>query len=141
MRSTSGASVDGMAKQSGRLLNLDLLRLVSALMVLSFHYGFRMRISGEGGGLGFAELAPFAIWGDIGLLIFFSISGYVITLSAEGRSAYAFASGRVARLWPTFVVRAGLLAAGRRLRAGEGRRVCGRRVRALAIPRPPSPSG
>ncbi len=93
-----------MAKQSGRLLNLDLLRLVSALMVLSFHYGFRMRISGEGGGLGFPELAPVAIWGDIGLLIFFSISGYVIAMSAEGRSAYAFASGRVARLWPSFVV-------------------------------------
>ena len=41
-----------------RLLNLDLLRLVSALLVLFFHYGFRMRITGEGGGIGFPELAP-----------------------------------------------------------------------------------
>jgi peptidoglycan/LPS O-acetylase OafA/YrhL len=104
MRETSGADVERMAKQSGRLLNLDLLRLVSALMVLSFHYGFRMRISGEGGGMGFPELAPVAIWGDIGLLIFFAISGYVITMSAEGRSAYAFAAGRLARLWPSFFV-------------------------------------
>ena len=87
-----------------RLLNLDILRLVSALLVLGFHYGFRMQISGEGGGLGFPELAPYAMWFDTGLLIFFAISGYVIALSAEGRTAYEFAAGRVARLWPTFVL-------------------------------------
>lgn len=92
-----------MAERNGRLLNLDLLRLASACMVLLFHYGFRMRISGEGGGLGFSELAPLAMWGDSGLLIFFGISGYVITMSAEGRSAYSFGAGRVARLWPTFI--------------------------------------
>ncbi len=93
-----------MVKGSGRLLNLDLLRLVSALMVLLFHYGFRMRISGEGGGIGFPELAPLAQWGDAGLLVFFGISGYVIAMSAEGRPATLFAAGRIARLWPTFVV-------------------------------------
>ncbi|AXV16764.1 acyltransferase [Neorhizobium sp. SOG26] len=87
-----------------RLLNLDLLRLASALMVLLFHYGFRMERSGEGGGIGFPEVAPLAQWFDAGLLIFFAISGYVITMSAEGRSAFDFAVGRFARLWPTFVV-------------------------------------
>ncbi|UIY29381.1 acyltransferase [Neorhizobium galegae] len=92
------------APKMPRLLNLDILRLVSALMVLTFHYGFRMRISGEGGGIGFPELAPLAMWFDTGLLIFFAISGYVITMSAEGRSAYDFAAGRFARLWPTFIV-------------------------------------
>ncbi|WP_440409365.1 acyltransferase family protein [Neorhizobium petrolearium] len=96
--------------KTSRLLNLDILRLISALMVLTFHYGFRMRISGEGGGLGFPELAPVAMWFDTGLLIFFAISGYVITMSAEGRSAYDFAAGRFARLWPTFIVCASLTA-------------------------------
>jgi peptidoglycan/LPS O-acetylase OafA/YrhL len=99
-----------MAERNGRLLNLDLLRLASALLVLLFHYGFRMQLTGEGGGLGFYELAPFAMWGDTGLLIFFGISGYVITMSAEGRSGYAFAAGRVARLWPTFIVCASITA-------------------------------
>jgi len=99
------------ASKTPRLLNLDILRLVSALMVLMFHYGFRMRISGEGGGIGFPELAPVAIWFDTGLLIFFAISGYVITMSAEGRSAYDFAAGRFARLWPTFVTCATITAA------------------------------
>ncbi|SFB27160.1 Peptidoglycan/LPS O-acetylase OafA/YrhL, contains acyltransferase and SGNH-hydrolase domains [Rhizobium sp. NFR07] len=87
-----------------RLLNLDILRLVSAVMVLLFHYGFRMRLSGEGGGIGFPELAPVAMWFDAGLLIFFAISGYVIAMSAKGRPAFEFAAGRFARLWPTFVL-------------------------------------
>lgn len=96
--------------KTSRLLNLDILRLISALMVLMFHYGFRMRISGEGGGLGFPELAPVAMWFDTGLLIFFAISGYVITMSAEGRSGYDFVIGRFARLWPTFIVCASITA-------------------------------
>jgi peptidoglycan/LPS O-acetylase OafA/YrhL len=89
---------------TSRLYNLDLLRLVSAVSVLVFHYGFRMAISGEGGGVGFPELAPVAMWLDVGLLVFFVISGYVIALSAQERTAWDFAVGRFARLWPTFVI-------------------------------------
>ena len=97
--------------QQPRQTALDLLRLVSALMVLLFHYGFRMVISGEGGGTGFPELHSVAIWADTGLLVFFGISGYVIAMSAEGRSAFDFAVGRFARLWPAFVVCATITAA------------------------------
>lgn len=92
-----------MAQNTTRLLNLDILRLVSAVLVLAYHYGFRMEVTGEGGGIGFPEFAPAAP----GLArfrfadLFFAISGYVITLSAEGRTAFDFAVGRVARLWPT----------------------------------------
>jgi peptidoglycan/LPS O-acetylase OafA/YrhL len=95
---------------ASRLYNLDLLRLVSAAMVLVFHYGFRMAISGEGGGVGFPELAPVAMWGDVGLFVFFAISGFVIAMSAQNRSAYDFAAGRFARLWPTFVLCASITA-------------------------------
>ncbi len=61
-------------------------------------------------GSAFPNSRSVAIWFDIGLLIFFAISGYVITLSSEGRSAYEFAVGRVARLWPTFVLCASVTA-------------------------------
>lgn len=93
-----------------RLFALDVLRLVSALMVLGFHYGFRMGFTGEGGGIRFPEIAGVAMWGDAGLLVFFTISGFVIALSAEGRSAWDFAVGRLARLWPAFVISATLTA-------------------------------
>ncbi|PQA71617.1 acyltransferase family protein [Brucella oryzae] len=93
-----------MMQNQKRLLNLDILRMVSALLVLTYHYGFRMEVSGEGGGIGFPEFAPAAMWLDSGLLIFFAISGYVIALSSEGRSAFDFAVGRAARLWPTFML-------------------------------------
>lgn len=93
-----------MTQNQTRLLNLDILRLVSAVLVLVYHYGFRMAVTGEGGGTGFPEFSAVAIWLDFGLLIFFAISGYVITMSAEGRTAFDFAVGRVARLWPTFIL-------------------------------------
>ncbi|HCL67745.1 acyltransferase [Rhizobium daejeonense] len=93
-----------------RLLNLDMLRFVSAMLVVVHHYAFRMQVTGEGGGIGFSEVSDIAIWLDTGLLIFFAISGYVITLSSEGRTALEFAIGRFARLWPTFVLCASITA-------------------------------
>lgn len=94
----------------GRYDGLDLLRLASALSVFVFHAGFRMGTTGEGGGTAFPELAGPAAFADTGLYVFFAISGFVIALSAENRSAIDFAIGRVARLWPGFVVCAGLTA-------------------------------
>lgn len=91
-----------------RLASLDCLRLVSALMVLGFHFFFRMGMTGEGGQSAFPELSPIFMWMDAGLLIFFAISGYVIALSSEGRSPLAFLKGRFLRLWPTFVVAASI---------------------------------
>lgn len=93
-----------VAQSRGRLLNLDILRFVSAMLVVFFHYGFRMQITGEGGGVGFSELAPVAMWLDVGLYIFFAISGYVITMSADARSAFDFGAGRFARLWPSYML-------------------------------------
>ncbi len=88
---------------SSRLASLDLLRLVAALAVVCFHYLFRGPIAGDVGA-GYPAAAPFAIYGYLGVSLFFLISGFVITWSAEGRTWQEFAVARFVRLYPGFLV-------------------------------------
>lgn len=83
---------------------LDLLRVVAVAAVAWFHFGFRMQVTGEAGPLMTGDPGGAARYGYLGVSIFFAISGYVISISTEGRDAYGFAVARVARLWPTYVV-------------------------------------
>lgn len=89
---------------------LDPLRLLMALWVLAFHYGWRNTGAApvEETGLGLV-----AEYGFLGVAIFFAISGYVIAWSADGAlgrgverwaAVNRFARGRVVRLWPAFAV-------------------------------------
>src|SRR3546814_4731667 len=48
-------------------------------------------------------LPIFAWWGWVGVELFFVISGFVITMSASGKSAADFAAGRIARLYPALL--------------------------------------
>ena len=91
-----------------RLLELDLLRLVAALMVVAAHYvmtgtqNFRVSLA-LGSIFDWGEpAATVANFGVLGVDIFFMISGYVIALSAEGRSVRAFLVSRAARILPAF---------------------------------------
>jgi peptidoglycan/LPS O-acetylase OafA/YrhL len=88
---------------SSRLASLDLLRLVAALAVVAFHYLFRGPIAGDVD-VGYAAAAPFAIYGYLGVSLFFLISGFVIAWSAEGRTWQEFAVARFVRLYPGFLV-------------------------------------
>ena len=85
------------------LATLDLLRLVAALSVLAFHYLFRSSVSGEMA-TAYPEVAPVAIYGYLGVNLFFLISGFVIAWSAEGRSWETFGLARFIRLYPGHVV-------------------------------------
>jgi peptidoglycan/LPS O-acetylase OafA/YrhL len=88
-----------------RLLNVDGLRLVCALAVLLFHYGFKGSLDGLYQSLlPWPDLADVFKYGHIGVHIFFCISGFVISCSAEGRSAIAFAISRFSRIYPTFAL-------------------------------------
>jgi peptidoglycan/LPS O-acetylase OafA/YrhL len=73
-----------------RLLVLDGLRLVAAMMVVAFHW------------LGPGVTHAFAAWGWMGVELFFLISGFVICMSAWGRSLGQFGLSRVARLFPAY---------------------------------------
>ncbi|MEX0344115.1 MAG: acyltransferase family protein [Rhizobiaceae bacterium] len=86
------------------MATLDLLRLVAALAVVCFHYLFRGEIAADGHGLAYEYASGAAIYGYLGVHLFFLISGFVIAWSAEGREFSRFALARFARLYPGFLV-------------------------------------
>ena len=88
---------------ANRLATLDLLRVFAALAVVAFHYLFR---GADGTPLVdplYPEAAPFAVYGYLGVNLFFLISGFVIAWSAEGRDGVSFGIARFARIYPGFV--------------------------------------
>lgn len=94
--------------RGSRLLALDGLRLVAALMVCLYHY------AGRGGPVSaswhaspghlFPTLSRAAVYGNFGVQFFFVISGFVICMSSWGRSLGDFFRSRVARLYPAYWV-------------------------------------
>jgi peptidoglycan/LPS O-acetylase OafA/YrhL len=98
-------------KSSAKVLipGIDLVRFAAAFMVVFFHYGFFSWNEGVipyglraviGFDPGFPELTQVSWWGWVGVEVFFVISGFVIAISAEGRSAERFFRARLLRLMP-----------------------------------------
>lgn len=82
---------------------LDLLRFLAALSVMAFHYFFNGLANGKvTADLDPSGMAGFAVYGYLGVDVFFLISGFVILNSARGKSARQFVVGRAARLFPAF---------------------------------------
>ncbi|MFF4043696.1 acyltransferase family protein [Streptomyces sp. NPDC001816] len=104
----AGPSPDARARRGGRLLALDGLRLLAALMVCLYHY------AGRGGTVSaswhqtpahvFPTLSQVATYGCLGVQFFFVISGFVICMSSWGRTLGDFFRSRVARLYPAYWV-------------------------------------
>ncbi|MBP2049441.1 peptidoglycan/LPS O-acetylase OafA/YrhL [Streptomyces griseochromogenes] len=105
-RPAPAPSVSGGHKN--RLLALDGLRLVAALMVCLYHY------TGRGGTVSeswhrsphllFPTLSQMSAYGCLGVQFFFVISGFVICMSSWGRTLGDFFRSRVARLYPAYWV-------------------------------------
>ena len=93
-------------KLTSRLRGLDSLRGMAALSVVLFHYTFGYT---EVVGKHMPGLDLIATNGHFGIYLFFIISGFVIFMTLE-RSAKAadFSVSRFARLWPPYLVCAGL---------------------------------
>lgn len=87
------------------LVGLDILRVLSALSVMAFHFCFRGEKAGD---LPALHLSPIvetvSSYGYLGVHIFFMISGFVIAYSAENATPYQFLTARFARIYPTFVI-------------------------------------
>lgn len=104
----------------GRFRELDGLRGIAALSVVAYHFGYPAvqnypRIAPE----------PYSIpLGELGVQLFFIISGYVILLSAiKSGSALKFGISRFARLYPTYWLALAVAAAVYFLYGNPGRNI------------------
>jgi peptidoglycan/LPS O-acetylase OafA/YrhL len=89
-----------------RLVALDGLRLIAALMVVLFHFSARyesaLLIWRDDPQNTFPLIHRFGDYGWMGVELFFIISGFVICMSAWGRDTGAFFKSRITRLFPAF---------------------------------------
>ncbi|MFJ3727702.1 acyltransferase family protein [Streptomyces sp. NPDC090045] len=86
----------------GRLAALDGVRVLAALSVLFYHYVVLDSAWGEPAEGLFPAAHGFAVYGWLGVEIFFLVSGFVICMSTWGRSVGDFAVSRVSRLFPAY---------------------------------------
>lgn len=77
-----------------RIVALDLIRFFAAMSVVLYHYISPDELTD------FPLLSQVTDFGYLGVPLFFIISGYVIALSANNRSAWQFISSRFVRLYP-----------------------------------------
>ncbi|SEG93374.1 Peptidoglycan/LPS O-acetylase OafA/YrhL, contains acyltransferase and SGNH-hydrolase domains [Nonomuraea solani] len=92
-----------MRVKSERLYEIDGLRLLAALFVVLFHYLFSGWANGKTNVTFVAESA-WAKYGYLGVDLFFLISGFVVLMSAWGRTPRQFVVSRVVRLYPAYWV-------------------------------------
>lgn len=81
------------------------MRFFAAIYVLFFHYFFNGISNGKISSFSeYPFLKDFAKYGYLGVYFFFIISGFVISLSMQGRTISQFAQSRILRLWPPFIL-------------------------------------
>lgn len=100
---TTTAARTPAAARAPRLAALDALRFLAALGVLAYHFTARQT---DAWGRDLAEVAPavagWATYTSLGPELFFVISGFVILMTAWGRSVPDIVGSRVARLYPAY---------------------------------------
>jgi peptidoglycan/LPS O-acetylase OafA/YrhL len=92
-------------KQGGRdrLYEIDLLRITAALGVVIYHYtfsGYARHLTS----IAYPTLSIGTRYGYLGVDLFFTISGFVVLLSAWGRRPHEFVISRIVRLYPAYWV-------------------------------------
>jgi peptidoglycan/LPS O-acetylase OafA/YrhL len=107
------AQAAGAKAQPSRLYALDLIRFIAAAVVVLRHW---VAIGAVYVGnhwvyaWGMAQpkhIAPFllvkiSVYGDLGVQLFFLISGFVICMSSWGRTLGQFGTSRISRLYPAY---------------------------------------
>ncbi|MFJ9551186.1 acyltransferase family protein [Streptomyces erythrochromogenes] len=97
---------DGAAPRAAgrgpRLAALDGIRVLAALSVLFYHYAALDSAWGRPAEDVFPGAHALAVYGWLGVEIFFLVSGFVICMSAWGRTVGDFAVSRASRLFPAY---------------------------------------
>lgn len=91
-------------KKPVRFYEIDLLRFIAALSVVLYHYTFRGYAANNYSPIPLTSLSEVTKYGYLGVQLFFIISGYVVLLSAQGKTVRQFFVSRVTRLYPAFWV-------------------------------------
>jgi peptidoglycan/LPS O-acetylase OafA/YrhL len=84
-----------------RLYEIDLLRITAALAVVVYHYtfsGYARHLTS----VAYPALSLVTRYGYLGVDMFFTISGFVVLLSAWGRRPHEFVISRIIRLYPAY---------------------------------------
>ena len=95
-------SSQAAASAPPRLRELDLLRFIAAVLVVLHHYVGRIGGWGVENHHNMPVIAPIAHFGNLGVDLFFLISGFVILMSAWGRGIGDFAVSRTVRIFPAY---------------------------------------
>lgn len=101
MQGTSSALPDASRRN---VVGLDLVRFLTALMVLAYHHLFWARVGASDGHqplLTLPSLPELTWFGWVGVDVFFVLSGFVIFYSASAASPLDFVRSRILRLAPT----------------------------------------
>lgn len=85
-----------------RSYELDLLRFLAALAVVLYHYTYRGFAADHLSPVSYPAIDGATRYGYLGVELFFLISGYVVLLSAYGKTVKQFFLSRVTRLYPAF---------------------------------------
>ncbi|HXD27938.1 MAG TPA: acyltransferase [Arthrobacter sp.] len=93
-------------RRAPRLALLDGLRLLAAVGVILYHYTawHHGNWGIEPAKAAWPSLSRFTLFGNMGVQLFFVISGFVILLSAYGKRPAQFIGSRIGRLFPAYWV-------------------------------------
>lgn len=92
----------GVSEAQLRLHELDLIRLAGAMGIVLYHYTFRGPTADDLSALNFPALGSVFRYGQLGVYVFFILSGYTIVSSARTKDLRNFVLARFLHLYPSY---------------------------------------